>query len=201
MRHPVGWLTRLILDGEFTGREHVPAEGPYIVTANHFSLVDPVFVTLAVGEHVQFLALDELFDESRVLHELMAYFGAISISRVRPPLGALKRAIEILEAGQVLGVFPEGARSEFWGERTIKRGAAWLSLATNSPIVPCAITGTEGTLSLRSPGIRIPSIRLSLHPPLYPVSYTDMEDPLGGMMDDWQAVLDDELTHWQPRVV
>jgi hypothetical protein len=56
-------------------------------------------------------------------------------------------------------------------------------------------------MSLPSPGIKIPSIRLSLHPPLYPASYTDMEDPLGGMMDDWQAVLDDELAHWQPRVV
>ena len=200
MKHPVGWLSRLVLDGEFTGREHLPPAGPYIVTANHLSLVDPVFVTLAVGEHVQFLALDELFDLSGVLSELMYYFGAIPISRERPPLGALKRALELLEAGNILGVFPEGARAEYWGERTIKRGAAWLALATNSPIVPCAVTGTEGTLSLPSPGIRIPSIRLSLHPPLYPVSYTDMEDPLGGMMKDWRAVLDEQIHHWQPEV-
>ncbi len=200
MKHPVGWLSRLVLDGEFTGREHLPASGPYIVTANHLSLVDPVFVTLAVGEHVQFLALDELFDEGRVLSELMYYFGAIPISRVRPPLGALQRALEILESGAILGVFPEGARAEYWGERTIKRGPAWLALATNSPIVPCAITGTEATMSVRTPGIRIPSIRLSLHPPLYPASYTDMEDPLSGMMNDWQAILDHEIEHWQPEV-
>ena len=198
MKHPVGWLSRMLLDAEISGKEHVPGRGPFIVTANHLSLVDPVFVTVAVGELIQFLAVDELFHESRIRDQLMYYFGAIPLSRVRPPLGALKRALEILEAGDVLGVFPEGARAAYWGERSIRRGAAWLALATNSPILPCAITGTEVTMSLRSPGVRVPSIRLSLHPPIYPASYTDMEDPLGGMMDDWQAALDEQLNHWQP---
>lgn len=200
MKHPVGWLSRMLLDAQYSGREHVPATGPFIVAANHLSLVDPVFVTVAVGHLIQFLALDELFDESKIRDQLMHYFGAIPISRVRPPLGALKRALEILEAEEVLGVFPEGARAEHWGERSIRQGAAWLSLATNSPILPCAITGTEATMSLRAPGIRIPAIRLSLHPPIYPVSYTDMEDPLSGMMNDWQAVLDEQLNHWQTGV-
>ena len=199
-KHPVAWLSRMLLDAELTGRENVPETGPFVVTANHLSLVDPVFVTLAVGELVQFLALDELFDRSRVLDSMMYYFGAIPVSRDRPPLGALKRGLEILEAGEVLGVFPEGARAAYWGERPIRRGAAWLALATNSPIVPCAITGTEATMSVHTPAIRVPSIRLSVHPPIHPASYTDMEDPLGGMMDDWQAVLDEQLSHWLPEV-
>ncbi len=200
MRHPVGWFTRGVLDGELSGREHLPASGPYIVTANHFSLVDPVFVTLAVGKLIHFLALDELFERNRIGDEIMYYFGSIPVSRTRPPLGAMKHALQILESGEILGIFPEAARAEYWGERSIRRGAAWLALATNSPIVPCAITGTEATMSLRNPGVRIPSIRLSLHPPLYPASYTDMEDPLSSMMDDWQAILDDQIKHWQPEV-
>ena len=199
MKHPVEWLSRVLLDAEITGREHVPESAPFIVTANHLSLVDPVFVTVAVGQLVQFLAVDELFEESRVRDEIMYYFGAIPISRERPPLGGIRRALEVLEAGEVLGVFPEGARAEYWGERSIKRGAAWLALATNSPILPCAITGTEVTMSQRNPGIKIPSIRLSLHPPLQPATYTDREDPLGAMMDDWTALLDTEIDHWQPN--
>jgi 1-acyl-sn-glycerol-3-phosphate acyltransferase len=198
MRHPVDWLSRMLLDAEYSGREHVPTSGPFVVAANHFSLVDPVFVTAAVGRLIHFLALDELFDNSKILDQLMYYFGAIPISRDRPPLGALKRGLEILESGEILGVFPEGARAAHWGERPLRRGAAWLALATNSPILPCAITGTEATMSLRTPGIRIPSIRLSLHPPIHPASYTDMEDPLGGIMRDWKAVLDEQLEHWQP---
>jgi 1-acyl-sn-glycerol-3-phosphate acyltransferase len=200
MKHPVGWLSRMLLDAEFTGRENVPTTGPFVVTANHLSLVDPVFVTVAVGELIQFLALDELFGESKIRDQLMHYFGAIPISRDRPPLGAIKRGLVVLEAGEVLGVFPEAARAVYWGERPIRRGAAWLALATNSPIVPCAITGTDATMSVHTPAIRVPSIRLSLHPPIYPASYTDMEDPLGGMMDDWKAVLDEQLRHWQSGV-
>ncbi len=198
LRRPLTWLSRIILDGEIHGQEHLPTSGPYIVTANHLSLVDPFVVTLAIKQLVQFLAVDELFNESRFRDSFMYYFGAIPISRRRPPLGAIKRALEILESGEILGVFPEGARVEYWGERPIKRGAAWLSLATNSPLVPCSVIGTEATLSPLNPGIKIPSIRLSLHPPLLPASYTDREDPLGAMMNDWTAVVDDSIGHWQP---
>ena len=199
MKYPVMWLTRAFLDGEISGRRHLPAHGPYIVTGNHLSLADPVFVTLAVGRQMRYLALDELFGRSKVLDELMYYFGSIPISRERPPLGAVRKALEVLEAGEILGVFPEGGRALHWGERSIKKGAAWLSLATGAPIIPCAVTGTEATLSLASPGVSIPSVRVSLHPPLDPVSYIGRVDPIGAMMDDWQSVLDHQLQHWQPK--
>jgi 1-acyl-sn-glycerol-3-phosphate acyltransferase len=199
LRRPLTWLSRVVLDGEITGQEHLPASGPYVVTANHLSLVDPFLVTLAVKQLVQFLAVDELFNESRIRDWLMFYFGSIPVSRIRPPLGAMKQALAVLESGQILGVFPEGARVEYWGERPIKRGAAWLALATNSPIVPCAVIGTEATMSPLNPGLEIPSVRLSLHPPLFPASYTDRVDPLGAMMDDWATVVDNAVGHWQPR--
>ena len=199
MKHPVGWFARAVLDGEISGREHLPEDGPFIVTSNHLSLVDPVFVALAVGRLVRFLALDELFNRTRVGDEIMYYFGSIPISRDRPPLGALQDALAVLEEGNILGVFPEGGRALHWGERSIKRGAAWLSLATGAPIIPCAITGTEATLSLSAPGIHVPSIRLSLHPALKPGTYVDRVDPLATMMDDWCSILGDELGHWQPK--
>ena len=198
-RRPLTWLSRVVLDGEIKGKENLPAFGPYIITANHLSLVDPFLVTLAAERLVQFLAVDELFNESKIRDWLMFYFGSIPISRRRPPLGAIKQALAVLESGGILGVFPEGARVEYWGERPIKRGAAWLSLATNSPLVPCAVIGTEVTMSPLNPGLKVPSVRLSLHPPLMPASYTDREDPLGAIMDDWAAVVDDTVKHWQRR--
>jgi 1-acyl-sn-glycerol-3-phosphate acyltransferase len=193
---PVEVANRWLLDGVVTGREHLPCDGPYIITANHLSLIDPILVSLAAGRLVRFLALDELFGRSRVLDELMLYFGAVPLSRERPPYGALQQAMRLLEDGQIMGIVPEGARSRYWGERPIKRGAAWLSLATGAPIVPCAVTGTESTLSLAEPRFRIPSVRLSLHPAIEPEPYCDMEDPVGAMMDDWVSVIEAQLGHW-----
>lgn len=198
-KRPVGWLARVALDGEFHGQQHLPESGPIIVAANHLSLIDPVLVTVAVGRLVRYLALDELFGQTRVLDEMMHYFGSIPLSRDRPPFGAIKEGLEVLDSGNILGVFPEGARALHWRERSIKRGAAWLSIATGAPIVPCAVTGTEATLSLANPGVHIPSVRITLHPPLYPASYLDREDPLGAIMDDWVSTLDQQLKHWQPK--
>ena len=124
MRRPLTWLSRVVLDGEITGQEHLPTSGPYVVTANHLSLVDPFLVTLAVEQLVQFLAVDELFNESKIRDWLMFYFGSIPVSRSRPPLGAMKQALAVLESGQILGVFPEGARVEYWGERPTRRHPA-----------------------------------------------------------------------------
>ena len=196
LRGPLDRLQRWLLDAEVTGREHLPVEGPYLVTANHLSLIDPVLVSIAVGRLVRFLALDEPFGQSSLLDALMLYFGAIPMSRERPPLGALLEALAALEQDQVVGIFPEGARARYWGERPLKRGAAWLSLATGAPIIPCSITGSEATLSLVEPRIRVPSVRLTLHPAIEPERYCDREDPLGAMMDDWAAVIDTQVGHW-----
>lgn len=196
LRWPLGLLYRWLLDGEIDGRENLPADGPYIVTANHLSLIDPVLVSLATGGLIRFLALDELFGQSRLLDRFMLYFGAVPMSRERPPFGAMQQALRLLEADLNVGIFPEGARSRYWGERPIKHGAAWLSLATGAPIVPCAVTGTEATLSLIEPRTRIPSVRITFHPIIEPDPYSEREDPIGAMMDDWAAVMDEQLGPW-----
>lgn len=196
---PLDRLQRWLLDGEVRGREHLPASGPYVVTANHLSLIDPILVSVAVGRLIRFLALDELFGQNRLLDASMLYFGAISLSRERPPLGALRTALDALEHDEVIGIFPEGARARYWGERPIKHGAAWLSLATGAPIVPCIVTGSEATMSLTEPRVRIPAVRLSLYPAIEPERYCDREDPLGAMMDAWAAVVDSDIGPWMDK--
>jgi 1-acyl-sn-glycerol-3-phosphate acyltransferase len=188
---------RWLLDAEFSGREHIPEKGPFIVTANHLSLIDPVLVSAAVGRLVRFLALDELFGQHEMLDRMMLYFGAIPLSRVRAPLGAMQKALEVLDRNDALGIFPEGARAEHWGARSIKRGAAWLSIATGAPILPCSVIGTEATLSLAEPRVRIPSVKISLHPVIEPGPYIHREDPLADMMDEWVAVIDAQIRHWK----
>lgn len=196
LRYPVGGLVRWLFDTEIEGRSNLPSRGPYIMAPNHLSLIDPPLVTLANRRLVHHLALDELFGRSVIFDKATQWMGTIPMSRTRPPLGALKTALELLEAGQIVGVFPEGARARYLGERPPKNGAAWLSLATGAPIVPVAINGSEGLLSLSEPRLRFPSIRLSILKPIYPDGYVDCPDPLTAMMRDWFRAIDDVIGYW-----
>jgi 1-acyl-sn-glycerol-3-phosphate acyltransferase len=199
---PVEFVARTVFDLEIVGRENVPASGPVVMAANHLSLIDPPFVGLTIRRNVRYLALEELFGRSRFFDGLTLFFGAIPISRDTPTHGPMRTALEELEAGGAVGVFPEGGRVPAWGEVPPKRGAAWLALRTGAPLVPVALTGTERTLSLTDMTLRRTAVRVWVDEPLHPDDYLDRVDPLGAMMDDWVAALDEHLAPWgkEPRV-
>lgn len=189
-------LARVLFDLEISGKEHVPATGPVVMAANHLSLVDPPFVGLTIKRNVRYLALEELFNRSGFFDGLTLFFGAIPISRDHPTHGPMKTALRELDRGGAVGVFPEGGRVTHWGAMAPKRGAAWLAMRTGAPMIPVAMTGTEGTLSLTDPRIRRTSVRVWVCEPILPDDYTDRVDPLGAMMEDWRAALDVHLRPW-----
>lgn len=195
VRKPVTWAVRRWFDLEVTGREHPPSTGPLIVAANHLSLIDPPMVSVAVLRPVRYLALDELFEQSRIFAAMASFFGSIRLPRGRPPILAMRRALEHLEGGGCLGVFPEGRRVQAWGEDPPERGAAWLALRSGAPIVPVAIAGSERTLSLSYPGVRRTAVRVWLEAPLRPEAFVDRVDPLASMMEAWRTALDVRLAH------
>ena len=124
------------------GREHIPADGPAVVTPNHKSFSDSFFVALATPRHVQFMAKAELIEgrSGRLLNRL----GAFPVQRGTADAEAMATARAILDRGGLLALFPEGTRvrdPEALGSP--KRGAARLALESGAPLVPCAITGTD----------------------------------------------------------
>ena len=197
-RRPAGWFFRFVSDLRITGREHIPAHSRAVLAANHLSHLDPPIVTLAAPHNVRYLALDELFGRTRVFDWITLYYEAIPLSRTRAPLGAMREALATLEDDRLLGVFPEGKRVAAWGEvYPPKRGAAWLAMRTGSPLIPVAIQGTQGTLSVDVPGLRRVAIRAWVEPPLLPDDYLDRVDPIGAMMDDWHRAMDRRLKPWR----
>jgi len=116
---------------------------PYVVAANHYSHLDPVAVGASLGNPIRFLAVDELFGISAILDRLLSGFGVIPISRSRVPIRTLRVALARLEAGEIVGVFPDGTRVSRWGDLPPKRGAAWLAVRANVPLLPVAVVGTD----------------------------------------------------------
>lgn len=193
---PVGWLARLVLDLEITGRENLPVGSGAVIAANHLSHIDPPVVSISVGANVRYLALDELYGRSRFFDALTLFTGAIPMSRERPPLGAMRTALAHLGDHGLVGLFPEGRRVERWGDAAPKRGAAWLAVRTGLPLVPVAIAGTEGTLSLSEPSVHRVAVRAWIEPPILAETFAGSPDRLGDMMEEWRLALDRRLAPW-----
>lgn len=195
-RPPVRALSKLLLDLSVSGTDHVPAEGGFILASNHFSHLDPPLLQLYSGHDVRFLAVDELFGKSMFLDAALKHGASIPLDRDGYPVAAMREAIEHIEGGNSLGLFPEGRRVERWGVGDPKRGAAWLSWMTGAPLIPVAIHGTQHTLSPADRGLHRTAVRIWYEPPLWWHNYSDRLDPVGSMTADWFDAVDRRLSDW-----
>lgn len=127
---------------EVRGREHVPRTGGLIVAPNHTSFWDPPLVGAAAKRELHFLAKEELF-RTPVLGPLIRAFNAIPIRRGMADLRGLKRAIEVLEGGGALLVFPEGSRMRGGQLHPARPGIGLLAVSGDAWIVPAFVSGTN----------------------------------------------------------
>lgn len=141
--------------------EKVPRTGAAIVAANHRSYLDPIVMNLSCGRLVSFLGKEELFDIP-VLSWIVRKFSTVPVKRGKADVKSLKKIIEMLREGKLIGIFPEGTRRRHTenGETTIFRGVGLLSEKTGAPVYPLSITGTDkifvgGIIPIRLPKITV----------------------------------------------
>ncbi len=195
-RPPARLAARMYFDLDVTGAEHLPSDGPVVVAANHFSHLDPPLIGVSLARDFRFLAVDELWGKNRGLGWALRHWDAIPLDRDGYPVGAMRAAIEHLEAGEVLGLFPEGRRVERWGVDDPKRGAAWLAWMTGAPLVPVAIIGTQHAMTPLDASLRRTSVHLWVEEPIWWFEYADRVDPVGSMTADWFDAVDQRLSPW-----
>ena len=109
--------------------------GRGIIISNHFSLSDPIRLALVAPRPVHFMAKQELFSTPLIrffLKQLLAF----PVYRKHADMISLKQAMTVLERGRIFGIFPEGRRSMTGELDTFEKGAAFLSLRCNAPIIP-----------------------------------------------------------------
>lgn len=157
------------------GRTGVLPDPPFVVAANHYSHFDGPLVGAALRRPVRFLVVEDLFGDRRLLDWLVLGSGAISLPRRRIPLTALRTALAALEAGDVVGVFPEGTRVSHWGTLPPKRGAAWLAARAGVPLVPVAVVGTGRAFDLDN-RLHRAAIRIVIGPPINDGDPTEMTE-------------------------
>ena len=134
-------LMWLLFRVEGRGTEHVPAEGPVLIVANHSSVLDPPLVGGMCPRQLTFLAKAELF---RIpgFGGLIRRLGARPLRREGADPSALRTARRVLAEGKALLVFPEGTRGEEGRLREAKPGAALLAVQSGAAVVPVYVSGS-----------------------------------------------------------
>ena len=138
MRPVLLWYFRVRVEG----LERVPSRGPAILAINHLSMLDPILVGAVMPRTVHFMAKEELF-RYPLLGWLLRRFHAFPVRRGQADREALSRALAVLKAGEVVGIFPEGTRSPDGQLLPLQGGTAFLALKSGAAVIPVAIAGTH----------------------------------------------------------
>jgi 1-acyl-sn-glycerol-3-phosphate acyltransferase len=138
------WLL-FLLGGRLSvkGVDHIPAQGPYILVANHMSIADGPIVLMAHPPRWAYFWIADKWKTLPVFGFLAARVGAIFINRDVLDRAAIRQAVEMLKAGEIVGLAPEATRSPIGQIIKPRNGAAYLATRANVPIVPIGITGSN----------------------------------------------------------
>jgi 1-acyl-sn-glycerol-3-phosphate acyltransferase len=128
------------------GIENIPATGPVLLMINHIAFIDPIVVMHILPRNIVPLAKREVYDYP-IVGVVPKIWGVIPVKREEIDRRAVQQVMEVLQAGEIVLVAPEGTRSPQLQEG--KEGIAYLASRSQVPIVPVAIDGTIGFPAIR----------------------------------------------------
>lgn len=135
-----------------SGAHHVPRTGAAIIAANHISASDEVFTPMTARRQVVYFAKAEYFLGTSLRGRLTAWvfteFGLVPVDRdnTKAAASTIEIGAQLLGAGRLLGIYPEGTRSPDGQLHKFRTGVARLALRTGAPVIPVGLIGTDRVL-------------------------------------------------------
>lgn len=162
MKLVVPIIFKILFRVRIEGKENIPRSGPLIVASNHLSFIDSYVIPVALLPlRTVFLAKAEYFDGKGIKGALSRWFftamGMVPVERGdgASAMSSLEQSAEIINGGAVFGIYIEGTRSQDGRLYRGRTGAGWLVLATNAPVLPVGLIGTQ---ELQPVGAKLPKI-------------------------------------------
>lgn len=145
LRGVMRFLTRTYLVGLFTveGAENVPIAGGLIVCGNHFATLDPPMVPAFLPRSDSWSMAKSEYFRKRSMRWLFTAYQAFPVVRHTADRAALRKSFDLLKAGQVLVIYPEGTRVEAGVLSEPEPGAGFIAQKSGCPVLPVAVTGTR----------------------------------------------------------
>ena len=139
---------------------------PFIISANHIHIFDPVILATLTKRQIFFLSKKELF-EKKLFAKFFGKLGVIPIDRDNTDIKAIKSCFRVIRAGNILGIFPEGTRVKTVDINNMKKGVALIALKNKVNILPIHIEGTYRIFS---------KITVDIYPMIEINNFENMED-------------------------
>ncbi len=153
IRFALGVFKALDLTLDVRGQEHVPATGGCVVAINHVSYLDFALAGVPFWRShrrmVRFMAKHDVFSHP-VAGPLMRGMRHIPVDR-SSGAGSYRHAVAALQAGELVGVFPEATVSRSFCLQPFKTGAARMAVEADVPVLPMAIWGSQRILTKGRP--------------------------------------------------
>ncbi len=138
-----------------TGLDNLPEEGPAVVVCNHVSFVDALVILAASPRPIRFV-MDHGIFRIPVLSFVFRTGKAIPIAPARENPRLLDEAYEkiaaALQAGELVGIFPEGRITDTGEILPFKGGIRRILERTPVRVVPMALSGLWGSFFSRKAG-------------------------------------------------
>ncbi len=187
---------KLIFRLKVEGREHIPEEGPFVITPNHASYLDGFIIAASVPfstfRKLYFLGMQEFFTGgikswfARMSH-VIPIDAEIYLNK------ALQLSSYVLKSRRSLCIFPEGGRSFDGSVMPFKKGIGVLALEMNVPVVPACIEGTFRALPRGAFFIRPVPVRVVFGEKILP-SHITVKDAASDL-DEHQVFSDNLRKH------
>ncbi|MDD5014204.1 MAG: lysophospholipid acyltransferase family protein [Atribacterota bacterium] len=158
-------IFKLVFRLKIIGSENIPKTGPFVIVANHSSLLDGFIVVSSVKSKVTFMSAAYLF-KIPFVGNILRGVGAIPVQGKGSDIKLIKEAMKVLRAGGVLGIFPEGRITNGEDDFSAKAGAAYLAVKADVPIIPMAIRGTNKVLPLGAKFPKLNKIEVKIGKPI-----------------------------------
>lgn len=134
-------LFKTFLPVKYHGRERLQAEPPYIMIANHSSIIDPVIMGVGVKKHqIRFIGKKELW-KNKLVGKIFDSMNMIPVDRHNSDMEAMRACMRVTREGGILGIFPEGTRHHQGLMEEMESGIGLIALRSRVPLVPVYIAG------------------------------------------------------------
>ena len=155
MRFIVWLLIHSVYRLKKEGIEHIPEEGAAVIVCNHVSFVDALIIAAACPRPIRFV-MDHRIFKLPIINFVFREGRAIPIASAKEDPALLEKAYEevanALEAGDLVGIFPEGRITDTGELYPFRKGITRIVARTPVPVVPMALKGLWGSFFSRKDG-------------------------------------------------